>query len=459
MSRLKRIVDDYMQKVSGLREHCDRCLRTERWGGSVVLMIVDAAFTSIGLNYFTAVVPKVEEFNRKFVENGRIKNLKDLAEADIDELMFDKGYLYYMRSGQLIARLERRDVLSPLKQRIYETIKENTQLQKRFTALSEIGNASTYSKIMDEVLCVYDDLEKVVIGKEVYFYVKGFLKKSEIEKEVRRLEKNCSKVQSRRSELGWKFESFCQTTTDIMWYSGDLKVERMWWEKTVLRSGKVSYNRKCSRASNPRRVWEFDRILNLTLAPFNNSRYPRKIRLVFEMKYWKDPRKEHWDSFIWKLADTFEFGTEITIRDVQGNRVSVRVPKFNVVPVMALAWQGRPTIRVRLGNQVKEYTLAQYIISQGGLVIFVREFEEYLAKKVGKPVSFKKIFKEWFATKKEEEDFTTYLLEYLGLARSKHGFVSQTTHSPFLSRQTGQNPGRFREKENAGSRKAHGAGG
>ena len=86
MSRLKRIVDSYMQKVSGLKEHCDRCLRTERWGGSVVLMVVDAAFTSIGLNYFTAVVPKVEEFSRKFVETERIRSLKDLAKADMDEL-------------------------------------------------------------------------------------------------------------------------------------------------------------------------------------------------------------------------------------------------------------------------------------------------------------------------------------------------------------------------------------
>lgn len=86
MSLLKRIVDSYMQKVSGLKEHCERCLRTERWGGSVVLMIVDAAFTSIGLNYFTVVVPKVEEFNKKFVENGKIKNLKELAEADINGL-------------------------------------------------------------------------------------------------------------------------------------------------------------------------------------------------------------------------------------------------------------------------------------------------------------------------------------------------------------------------------------
>jgi hypothetical protein len=49
-------------------------------------MVVDAAFTSIGLNYFTAVVPKVEEFRRKFVENGGARNLKELAEADVEEL-------------------------------------------------------------------------------------------------------------------------------------------------------------------------------------------------------------------------------------------------------------------------------------------------------------------------------------------------------------------------------------
>lgn len=86
MFELKRIIDSYMRRVSGLEEHCDRCLRTERWGGSVVLMVVDAAFTSIGLNYFTSVVPKVEEFNREFVEDGRIRTLRDLAGADIEEL-------------------------------------------------------------------------------------------------------------------------------------------------------------------------------------------------------------------------------------------------------------------------------------------------------------------------------------------------------------------------------------
>jgi len=83
---MKHIIDDYMRKVSGIEKFCSRCLNTERWGGNVVLMIVDAAFTSIGLNYFTAVVPKVEEFNKKFVKTGKIRSLEDLASADVNEL-------------------------------------------------------------------------------------------------------------------------------------------------------------------------------------------------------------------------------------------------------------------------------------------------------------------------------------------------------------------------------------
>ncbi|MEM3904782.1 MAG: hypothetical protein QXP11_03890, partial [Sulfolobales archaeon] len=44
------------------------------------------AFTSVGLNYFTVVVPRVEEFSRRFVESGRIRNLRELADADVNEL-------------------------------------------------------------------------------------------------------------------------------------------------------------------------------------------------------------------------------------------------------------------------------------------------------------------------------------------------------------------------------------
>jgi hypothetical protein len=84
--KLKEAVDSYMQQVPEVSEHCQRCLETERWHGNVVLMVVDAAFTSIGLNYFQSVVPKVDKFRQEFVEPGRVRTLEDLAAASDDEL-------------------------------------------------------------------------------------------------------------------------------------------------------------------------------------------------------------------------------------------------------------------------------------------------------------------------------------------------------------------------------------
>jgi len=75
-----------MQQVPQVREHCQRCLKTERWHGNIVLMVVDAAFTSIGLNYFQAVVPKVDKFRQEFIEPGRIRALEDLVAASDTEL-------------------------------------------------------------------------------------------------------------------------------------------------------------------------------------------------------------------------------------------------------------------------------------------------------------------------------------------------------------------------------------
>jgi hypothetical protein len=43
-------------------------------------MIVDAAFTSIGLNYFTAVVPKVMKFKEEFIDCGKVKNFRSLSD-------------------------------------------------------------------------------------------------------------------------------------------------------------------------------------------------------------------------------------------------------------------------------------------------------------------------------------------------------------------------------------------
>ena len=69
-----------------VHEHCERCLNSARWNGNPILMIVDAAFDSIGLNYFQSVVPKVELFNQRFVETGEVRIFEDLINANEAEL-------------------------------------------------------------------------------------------------------------------------------------------------------------------------------------------------------------------------------------------------------------------------------------------------------------------------------------------------------------------------------------
>ena len=83
---LKYVIGGYMARAPMVREHCERCLNSARWNGNPVLMIVDAAFDSIGLNYFQSVVPKVELFNQRFVETGRVHTLEDLVKAGDEEL-------------------------------------------------------------------------------------------------------------------------------------------------------------------------------------------------------------------------------------------------------------------------------------------------------------------------------------------------------------------------------------
>ncbi len=83
---VKKLLEEYMRKVPEVLDFSDRCLRSERWGGNAVLMVFDAALTSIGVNYFNAVVPKVRLFKEIFIESGKIKSLRDLAEADIGDL-------------------------------------------------------------------------------------------------------------------------------------------------------------------------------------------------------------------------------------------------------------------------------------------------------------------------------------------------------------------------------------
>jgi hypothetical protein len=38
--KLKKIVDSYMEKAPGVSDYCNRCLKTEKWSKSLVLMIL-----------------------------------------------------------------------------------------------------------------------------------------------------------------------------------------------------------------------------------------------------------------------------------------------------------------------------------------------------------------------------------------------------------------------------------
>jgi len=79
-------------------------------------MVVDASFTSSGLNYFTAVVPKVVEFENKFVKNSKINSLKDLAKYDIEKLKsiwrFERSWNVAINVARYLSSLNEDDKIS-----------------------------------------------------------------------------------------------------------------------------------------------------------------------------------------------------------------------------------------------------------------------------------------------------------------------------------------------------------
>ena len=147
----------------------------------------------------------------------------------------------------------------------------------------------------------------------------------------------------------------------------------------------------------------------MKLAPFTNVRCVRDLVLVFEMKYVRQPRREHWDDFAAKLADTFDFGTKASLPAIGGGRVVVRVPKFNVAPVMIATWKGKGEIEVA-GKMVN---FAQYVQMQGGIVIYTGELERYLKEKLGRRVNFQKVFGEWYSDPEKHGEFVNYLFGFI----------------------------------------------
>jgi len=335
------------------------------------------------------------------------------------ETKFPFGWLYFAKEEQYEKRLQRHDLLKGVKQRMYKHVLTNSKVQRRITLAREFEefpfnyNSKTVSEFMNEMMVVYKDVKRIELNGEVYYYADGILSQEEIDKQIEFWKRKDSDERSFSHFLGHAHEQFVQFSLDMMWNNKDLRISDYFWEFSVS-NGEKRYNVYKARASDPRKQFEFDRILHCLLSPFTNNKITREIILVFECKYRGRLDPYHWYRFIYKLADTHEFGTEIETKDLTGQVVRVRIPKFNVTPVIVIPWSGKDDIEV--SNSGRKINFAQMILSQGGIVIYTREFERYVQEKTGKKIDFKRLFKKWFTKGEEQEEFTKYLLEYLGFS-------------------------------------------
>jgi hypothetical protein len=207
--KLRKNVEFHMKKVPEVKMYCDRCLGTKRWGGDVTLMVVDAAFNSIGLNYFFSIVPKVEIFRQTFVEKGIILSLKDLAVANQNDL----SLIWKNKRSWDIARSIAK-FLSPTEDRNALTDKDNLIIWSKNSELinwelDPIGSISGVGINTYQYLRMMGGIDTVMPDKIVKRILNKILSDSEMEipsddiKFVQIIEKIAPQCGYRPIELCW----------------------------------------------------------------------------------------------------------------------------------------------------------------------------------------------------------------------------------------------------------------
>lgn len=78
-------IDSLFGNIKNIKNICERCLNSQRWKGNVSLMLLDAAITSVGVNYFQVVIPKVKAFEKEFIETKKITSLESLSKFNCEE--------------------------------------------------------------------------------------------------------------------------------------------------------------------------------------------------------------------------------------------------------------------------------------------------------------------------------------------------------------------------------------
>ncbi len=223
--KLKELLDFYFSKVPELKEYCDRCLRTERWEGLVPLMIVDAAFTSIGLNYFTAVVPKVIKFKEEFVQKGIIKDLCDLASFDYKKAFHiwknKRSWEVIKKIADYLCRLKRERNLSD--REVFRLWAKNADY-KNFKK-DPIGKIKGVGLITFQYLKMMGGVDTVMPDKIVKRVINEIFEKAGLEREEDNF-KFIEKVYRISEETGKRQVELCWMTWLIQKEGEKLRIEK-----------------------------------------------------------------------------------------------------------------------------------------------------------------------------------------------------------------------------------------
>jgi hypothetical protein len=330
------------------------------------------------------------------------------------ERVFDRGWLYYVKIEQLSARVAKRDMLTGTKQLIYETIRKHTEIHRQFVRLKDLAkemgmNPKTVADNVHEAMDVYVDLKQIEVSGDAFYYIENLLAAGEFELEKRYWETEVSERCSYKNALGHSHEQFCQLTIDMMDEKGDFKIGQPWWE-FVIKNGKKRYQVYKPSIGDPKRRYEYDRILHI---PFPLGK--NELTLVFEAKYRGTLGEGYYRYFNEKLADTQGFGCVRKEKDIFGHEIQIRAIRHNVIPVFVIPAAGRDNVDLGRGHLVN---FAQYIVMQGCLLVFTQEFERYLQAKFHRNIDFQKQFDAWYKTGQVSIDYTKHILEYLGALQS-----------------------------------------
>ena len=84
---LKFIINRYVKSAPEARLYSEQCLTVSRWDGNIVLIIMDAAFTSTGLHYFHAVVPGLNRFKTSYIDTQKVQSIEDVCILDTEGMM------------------------------------------------------------------------------------------------------------------------------------------------------------------------------------------------------------------------------------------------------------------------------------------------------------------------------------------------------------------------------------